>query len=72
MPTLTPDEIKRLSPPERLALISDLWDSLDDVAPPLPPAQRDELARRVASFDADRAHAVTWDQLEAELAQRAP
>lgn len=72
MPTLTLDEIKRLSPPERLELIGDLWDSFDDVAAPLPDAQRDELARRLASFEADKAHAVTWDELKAELAQRAP
>jgi putative addiction module component (TIGR02574 family) len=31
---LTPDEIARLSPDERLALIAQLWDSLrDDQAP---------------------------------------
>jgi hypothetical protein len=30
MEPLTPDEIVRLSPPERIALIAQLWDSLDD------------------------------------------
>jgi putative addiction module component (TIGR02574 family) len=29
MPTLTHDEITRLSPEERLTLIRELWDSLD-------------------------------------------
>lgn len=30
MPTLTRDEIIKLSPPERLALMGDLWDSMAD------------------------------------------
>jgi putative addiction module component (TIGR02574 family) len=69
--TLTHDEIDRLSPPERLALIGDLWDSLADAELPLAPAQRREIARRLASLDEDRAEAVTWEQLKAELASRA-
>jgi putative addiction module component (TIGR02574 family) len=36
MNTVTFEEIARLSPPERLALIGDLWDSL---SPKLPPVQ---------------------------------
>ncbi len=32
MSTLTQEDIVRLSPPERLALISALWDSLSDAA----------------------------------------
>jgi hypothetical protein len=38
MSTLTYEEIARLSPPERLALIGDLWDSLSDAD--LPVARR--------------------------------
>jgi putative addiction module component (TIGR02574 family) len=72
MKTLTRDEIGRLSPSERLTLIGDLWDSLDDAPSPLPPGQRDEIQSRLASFDADLADAVTWEQLKAELATRAP
>jgi putative addiction module component (TIGR02574 family) len=69
---LTRDEITRLSAAERLALIAQLWDSLDDAQLPVDPAQRDELARRLDSFEQDRAEAVTWEQLKAELARRAP
>lgn len=68
MPTLTHDEITRLSPPERLSLIGDLWDSIADDELPTPPAQQRELERRLASFDQDRAQAVTWEHLKAELA----
>ncbi len=72
MKTLTRDEISRLSPSERLTLIGDVWDSLEDSATPLPAAQQAEIGRRLASFDQDLADAVTWDQLRAELASRAP
>jgi putative addiction module component (TIGR02574 family) len=72
MTTLTPDEISRLTPPERLALIGDLWDSLSDTELPTTPVQLAELQRRLDSFEQDRGHALTWDQLKAELASRAP
>jgi putative addiction module component (TIGR02574 family) len=71
MTTLTRDEITKLSPPERLALIGDLWDSIPDPEVPTPPPQRRELERRLASFDQDRGQAVSWEQLKAELAARA-
>jgi putative addiction module component (TIGR02574 family) len=69
---LTHDEINRLSPPERLALIGELWDSITDAELPTPPAQRRELARRLTGFDQDRTQAVSWEQLKAELATRTP
>ena len=70
MKVLTRDEIARLSPSERLTLIGDLWDSLAEE--PLSPAQTAELKRRLGSLEDDLADAVTWDQLKAELAARAP
>ena len=69
---LTPEDISRLSPQDRLSLIEQLWDSLTDADVPLSPAQRDELERRLATLDADRAHAVTWEVLKAELKRRCP
>jgi putative addiction module component (TIGR02574 family) len=72
MSTLTLEEIARLSPPERLALIGDLWDSLSDAELPVAPEQRAELERRLDSFERDRASGMTWEQLKAELATRAP
>ena len=70
MQAMTHDEISRLSPEERLALIGQLWDSLDDSKIPLPVTQQAELRRRLATLDQDRAEAVTWGQLRAELARR--
>ena len=72
MELLTRDEIVRLSPPERIALIAQLWDSLDDNQLPLTRAQLAELERRLASLDQDRQKSVTWAALKAELEQRCP
>jgi putative addiction module component (TIGR02574 family) len=67
---LTPDEISRLSPRERLNLIEQLWDSLSESEIPLTSAQQVELERRLATLDNDRAGTLTWDSLKAKLAQR--
>ncbi|MDT7812821.1 MAG: hypothetical protein QOJ42_2737 [Acidobacteriaceae bacterium] len=72
MEFLTHDEIVRLSPPERLALIAQLLDSLEHDQLPLIDAQRTELERRMASLDHDRDEGVTWAALKAELEQRCP
>ena len=63
-------DIARLTPQERLDLISRLWDSLDASDIPLTPAQEAELDRRLASLDQDIAHGSTWEQIEAELDRR--
>ena len=46
MELLSPDEIGRLTPPERLALIAQLWDSLEQEQLPLTSAQEAELEQR--------------------------
>ena len=56
---LTHDEITRLSPDERLALIAQLWDSLEDHQVQLTPVQQAELERRLATLDQDRAQSLT-------------
>jgi putative addiction module component (TIGR02574 family) len=63
-------ELARLSPRQRLDLIESLWESLQDKDLPVTDAQRAELDRRIAGFDQDREHSVSWDQLKAELRQR--
>ena len=44
---------------ERLALIAQLWDSLDDHQVQLTPAQQAELERRFTTLDHDRTQSVT-------------
>ena len=69
---LTHDQITRLTPDERLALISQLWDGLEDHQVPLTPAQQTELERRLERLEHDRSQSVTWEILKAELEQRCP
>ncbi len=56
---LTHDEITRMSPDKRLALIAQLWDSLDDHHVRLTPAQQAELERRFTTLDHERTQSVT-------------
>jgi putative addiction module component (TIGR02574 family) len=72
MELLTHDELARLTPPERLTLISQLWDSLEDNHLPLTAAQRGELDRRLATLDEDRREGITWAALKTELELRCP
>ncbi len=72
MELLTRDELTRLTPPERLALISQLWDSLDDEQLPLTAAQQAELDRRLDTLDQERRKGVSWAELKIEMEQRCP
>lgn len=70
MDALSHDELARLTPPERLALISQLWDSLEEEQLPLTAAQRVELDRRLETLHQDRSAGTTWEALKAELERR--
>jgi putative addiction module component (TIGR02574 family) len=72
MDLLTHDELARLTPPERLALISQLWDSLEDEQLPLTAAQQTELDRRLETLDQDKLDGITWAAMKTELEQRCP
>ncbi len=72
MELLSQNELSRLTPPERLALITQLWDSLEDNQLPVSTAQTEELDRRLATLDTDRQQGVTWESLKAELDRRCP
>ena len=66
MELLSPEEIVRLTPDERLALIAQLWDSLQQDELPLTEAQRAELESRLASLDEGRRNGVMWANLKAD------
>ncbi len=72
MDALTHDELERLTPPERLALISQLWESLDADHIPLSAAQREEIDWRLETLDEDRREGSTWEEVKAELELRCP
>ena len=61
-----------MTSPERLALIAQLWDSLEQEQLPLTSVQEAELERRLTTFDEDRLYGVTWASLKAELERRCP
>ena len=67
---MTTLDIARLTPRERLDLIGELWDSLAPADVRLTPAQEAELARRMATFEADASAAVPWESVETELARK--
>jgi putative addiction module component (TIGR02574 family) len=72
MSGITHEEIAAMAPADRLVLIGDLWDSLDDADLALTAAQSAELARRLDAFEADQSRGVAWDDLKAELEKRCP
>ena len=70
MGTFSQDELSRLTPRERLALISQLWDGLESDQLPLTVAQQAELDRRLGTLGDDRRDGIAWDALKAELEHR--
>jgi putative addiction module component (TIGR02574 family) len=63
--------IDRLSPGERLRLISEIWDSLPEQPPPeLTDEQGRELDRRLALMDADPTALRPWAEAEARVLGR--
>ncbi|MFM2041753.1 MAG: hypothetical protein RLY86_329 [Pseudomonadota bacterium] len=65
-------DFSHLTREERLQLIEELWDSLDEEEDPpdLTPAQRAELDRRLATLDQDAAGGRSWEEVRAELKAR--
>jgi putative addiction module component (TIGR02574 family) len=64
--------IDRLSIPERLALVQDIWDSIaaEVERGPLSEAQRQEVDRRLAAHQANPQAAIPWERVEAEALAR--
>jgi putative addiction module component (TIGR02574 family) len=62
--------IDRLSEPDRLELIGQIWDSLSDADLPLPEWHRHELERRRAAAEADPDAGIPWEVVEARLMRR--
>lgn len=58
-------DIGSLTVPQRLALISELWDSLPDSTEALamPDWHRQELERRLAAADASPEAVIPWEQV---------
>ena len=59
-----------LSPAERLLLVQDLWDSLDVDDIPLTDAQKTELDRRKAEYEANPGSGSTWEDVQRRIIER--
>jgi putative addiction module component (TIGR02574 family) len=65
------DQALQLTPDERLELIGDLWDSLDQRdLPPLSDDQIQEMKRRLAEHRANPGEARSWEEVKAEIRSR--
>jgi len=62
-------EIRRLSPNEKLTLVTELWDDLAAHPSDLPitPEQLAELDRRMEDFRKDPAKVTTWEAIQLRL-----
>lgn len=66
MKTLTREDIDQMTEAEKLDLMDELWNSLEQNNAPLPPEQMAELERRLATFDEDIKSAITWEDYKAK------
>ena len=68
------EALRRLTVPERLQLVADLWDSIATDAPdeafPMTPELAAELDRRWAEYEAHPEAARPWEEVEAEIRER--
>ena len=66
---LSMPEIGHLTAPERLELISLLWDSLSESVEdlPIPEWHKEELERRLEEADASPESGIPWAQVRSEL-----
>jgi putative addiction module component (TIGR02574 family) len=64
--------LDKLSVEQRLQLVDDIWDSLDEKLPlgPMTPAQETELQRRIAAHEANPTAGASWEDVKARLAAR--
>ena len=65
-------EIDRLTAPEKLLLIEDLWDSIaaDEADVPIPESHLQELDRRLARYRAEPGRLLTLEELQARVRAR--
>jgi putative addiction module component (TIGR02574 family) len=64
--------IDQLSVAQRILLVEEIWDSIAIEADqaPITEAQRQDLERRVAAYEADRHAGSSWEQVKARLQGR--
>jgi putative addiction module component (TIGR02574 family) len=65
-------EIARLSTPEKILLVEDLWDSiaLDESSVPVPPSHKEELDRRLQSYESAPGNLLSLEELQGSIESR--
>lgn len=63
------EKAKKLSIPDRILLVEEIWDTIaeENEAFELTEAQKRELDRRVESFKRNPQQGRTWDEIKAEF-----
>lgn len=63
------EQVKKLSIPERIALVEEIWDSIaeDSGCFELTEAQKRELDRRIESFRANPSQGRTWEEIKKDF-----
>ena len=71
-PTIKAFGIDQLSVAQRILLAEEIWDSIPDEADALPlsEAQKQDLQRRLAAYEADRKAGSSWEEVKARLSSR--
>ncbi len=68
-PTLKALGIDQLSVAQRILLVEEIWDSIADEQAeiPLTEAQRQDLQRRIAAYEANPKAGSSWEEVKARL-----
>ena len=71
-PTLKALGIDQLSVAQRILLVEEIWDSIaaEEAEIPLTEAQRQDLERRVAAYEANPKAGSSWEEVKARLRGR--
>jgi len=65
-------EITKLSTPEKILLVEDLWDSIasDEFAVPVPQSHMEELDRRLKRYESPPGTLLSLDELRTKIEKR--
>jgi putative addiction module component (TIGR02574 family) len=71
-PTLKALGIDQLSVAQRILLVQEIWDSITETAEELPvtEAQRQDLQRRLASYEPNPKAGSNWEEVKARLRRK--
>jgi putative addiction module component (TIGR02574 family) len=71
-PTLKSLGIDQMTVAQRILLVEEIWDSIevDHSRIPLTDAQRQDLQRRVAAYEANPTTGSSWEEVKARLQQQ--